>query len=134
MLFRSGALLALAHGCHCGDASQRSVDTVHAGIDWLLALQNRGGGWPTFCRGWERLPFDQSAPDLTAHVLRALLVWRETYDPARLEKALNEGFLYLRKTQTATGAWLPLWFGSQRTVDGGNPVFGTARVDRKSVV
>jgi len=47
------------------------------GIQWLLALQNRDGGFPTFCRGWGKLPFDRSAVDLTAHALRALLVWSE---------------------------------------------------------
>ena len=38
-------------------------------FEWLLAawLQNDDGGWPTFCRGWGRLPFDRSGTDLTAH-------------------------------------------------------------------
>src|SRR4030095_5004284 len=44
-------------------------------IKWLIELQNRDGGWPTFCRGWGRLPFDRSGPDLTAHALRAITVW-----------------------------------------------------------
>jgi len=38
-----------------------------AGLRWLVDLQNRDGGIPTFCRGWGRLPFDQSCADLTAH-------------------------------------------------------------------
>jgi squalene-hopene/tetraprenyl-beta-curcumene cyclase len=42
------------------------------GVGWLLDLQNGDGGWPTFCRGWGTLPFDRSAPDLTAHAIRAL--------------------------------------------------------------
>ena len=33
-------------------------------IEWLLNLQNRDGGWPTFCRGWGTLPFDRSGSDL----------------------------------------------------------------------
>jgi hypothetical protein len=40
-------------------------------VRWLLDLQNGDGGIPTFCRGWGALPFDRSAPDLTAHALRA---------------------------------------------------------------
>ena len=32
------------------------------GVCWLLNLQNRDGGWPTFCRGWGVLPFDRSDP------------------------------------------------------------------------
>lgn len=46
-----------------------------AGLQWLLALQNRDGGWPTFCRGWGKLPFDRSTVDLTAHAIRAIGRW-----------------------------------------------------------
>jgi squalene-hopene/tetraprenyl-beta-curcumene cyclase len=45
------------------------------GIEWLLNLQNRDGGFPTFCRGWGTLPFDRSSADITAHSLRALSRW-----------------------------------------------------------
>lgn len=127
----AGVLLALARGDDAGAATTTvPIETVRAGVDWLLGLQNRGGGWPTFCRGWESLPFDQSAADLTAHVLRALLIWQKKYNPPRLGKAVEAGFSYLREAQTEAGAWVPLWFGSQRTADGKNPVFGTARVLR----
>ena len=60
----SGAILALRRW--------DSDDGIAAGVRWLLELQNADGGWPTFCRGWGKLPFDQSAPDLTAHALRAI--------------------------------------------------------------
>src|SRR5207248_2686598 len=39
--------------------------------NWMLGLQNRNGGFPTFCRGWGKLPFDRSGTDLTAHAIRA---------------------------------------------------------------
>ena len=63
------------------------------GLRWLLDLRNRDGGMPTFCRGWGALPFDCSAPDLTAHALSAWQTWlpkwmnhfRATYC-ARFEK------------------------------------------------
>jgi len=45
------------------------------GIEWLLNLQNRDGGFPTFCRGWGTLPFDRSSADITAHCLRSLSRW-----------------------------------------------------------
>ncbi|MFT5324531.1 MAG: squalene-hopene/tetraprenyl-beta-curcumene cyclase [Planctomycetaceae bacterium] len=45
------------------------------GIQWLLKLQNRDGGFPTFCRGWGTLPFDRSSADITAHCLRSLSRW-----------------------------------------------------------
>jgi squalene-hopene/tetraprenyl-beta-curcumene cyclase len=44
-------------------------------VCWLLDLQNRDGGFPTFCRGWGTLPFDRSSPDITAHCLRAIAGW-----------------------------------------------------------
>ncbi len=40
------------------------LQAARAGLIWLLALQNRDGGWPTFCRGWGVLPFDRSGADL----------------------------------------------------------------------
>src|SRR5207248_5744115 len=62
-----GAMLAL--GClHTGP---QPPEFAAAGLRWLLDLQNRDGGMPTFCRGWGRLPFDRSGSDLTAHALRA---------------------------------------------------------------
>jgi len=47
-------------------------EAAMAGAGWLLGLHNPDGGWPTFCQGWGRLPFDQSSPDITAHAVRAL--------------------------------------------------------------
>ncbi len=73
----SGALLALANFCQKADTATRRkiLPSALLGLDWLVHLQNRDGGWPTFCRGWGTLPFDQSAVDLTAHAIRALQVW-----------------------------------------------------------
>jgi squalene-hopene/tetraprenyl-beta-curcumene cyclase len=70
-----GALLALAawrdSPSFTTDQLPRLHQAVGMGLRWLLGLQNRDGGWPTFCRGWGKLPFDRSGSDLTAHVLRA---------------------------------------------------------------
>lgn len=117
----SGALLAL-HELNC-----REDPAVGKGIDWLLALQNSDGGWPTFCRGWGRLPFDRSAPELTAHAVRALFT---VGDPrgAKTGRAVTRGLEFLRASQADDGSWTPLWFGSQATPDQRNPVYGTARV------
>ncbi len=103
------------------------------GVQWLLGLQNRDGGIPTFCRGWGALPFDRSSADLTAHALRAWLAWRQELPgelAARLLRAIPRSLGFLRNTQRADGSWLPLWFGNQHAADEANPTHGTSRVLR----
>jgi len=68
-----GALLALAK-LKTGDDPEVAAAAA-AGCRWLLDLQNSDGGIPTFCRGWGKLPFDQSCPDLTAHAISAWSAW-----------------------------------------------------------
>ena len=124
----AGALLAL----HRLDASDPGVRAAaEAGIGWLLGLQNRDGGVPTFCRGWGKLPFDRSSPDLTAHAIRAWLTWR-TEMPAplrrKMEAAVKRAADFLQRNQRTDGAWVPLWFGHQEDPADENPLYGTARV------
>lgn len=159
-----GAILALLRLSGQADRSLPAREREHAAqrcdmqlgeplenaILWLLSLQNRDGGFPTFCRGWGTLPFDRSAPDISAHCLRALadwyrsslayVHWRRTRRPVgagpnvkdpvqqRVWTALQRGTKYLTKTQRPDGAWLPLWFGNQDGSNDENPVYGTARV------
>ena len=157
-----GAILALIRleslcqrDCNEHDHSDRQAvvalsESLDCAVDWLLDLQNSNGGWPTFCRGWGKLPFDRSAPDLTAHAIRALYAWRQRQqDPQvgvrnvaganpqsnlqirrnqRVAKGIEQGFAYLNKTQRTDGSWLPLWFGNQDARDDENPVYGTTRV------
>ncbi len=104
--------------------------SAYAGITWLLDLQNRDGGMPTFCKGWGKLPFDRSCPEITAHMLEALFVWRNDVDPVlkkRMESAMSKGLEYLRKSQKGNGSWMPLWFGNQNAKNHGNPTYGTSR-------
>jgi squalene-hopene/tetraprenyl-beta-curcumene cyclase len=156
----AGALLALLNlrgSASSMDGSARSADAVHVspppaddvegmpsaerialadGVRWLVNLQNRDRGWPTFCRGWGTLPFDRSAADISAHVLRALIGW--TRHPAaqtadgklrrRAGRAVDSGFEFLAKVQQADGSWLPLWFGNESAPEEQNPTYGTARV------
>jgi squalene-hopene/tetraprenyl-beta-curcumene cyclase len=117
-----GALLAL-HRLRDGDDPEVRAAAL-AGVRWLLDLQNSDGGIPTFCRGWGKLPFDQSCPDLTAHVLRAWNAW----DPQVAAAATARAFDYLVRVQKADGSWIPLWFGNQRAPEQSNPVYGTSRV------
>jgi len=126
-----GALLALK-ALLSGSSDFESSAAAEAGVVWLLDLQNRDGGIPTFCRGWGALPFDRSSPDLTAHALRAWRAWR-TEMPcgirSRIDQASENGLAYLLREQRADGSWRPLWFGNQhRRDDEENPTYGTANV------
>jgi squalene-hopene/tetraprenyl-beta-curcumene cyclase len=107
--------------------------------NWLLELQNRDGGWPTFCRGWGRLPFDRSGTDLTAHALRAFRElggprekpWNDVADgyfEQLYRKTIDRGLLFLATRQHPDGSWSPLWFGNQDNPEEDNPVYGTAKV------
>ena len=103
-------------------------------VQWVLALQNMDGGWPTFCKGWGTLPFDRSGCDLTAHALRSFPAFSGWGGPGAdtvglmIEAAIPSGFRYLSEQQRPDGSWLPLWFGNQHASDEINPVYGTARV------
>ena len=106
--------------------STKAVAAAEDGLAWLATLANRDGGLPTFCRGWGRLPFDTSCPDITAHFLRAAAAWPLAY--ARHHKTVRAAQRYLRRTQRGDGSWEPLWFGNQQHPTQANPTYGTAKV------
>jgi squalene-hopene/tetraprenyl-beta-curcumene cyclase len=123
-----GALLALLH-LGVVDAPTRHAGQM--GVRWLLGVQNRDGGIPTFCRGWGALPFDRSSPDLTAHTLRAWTAWLPQLDESLKRRTLRcvaRGIQFLATHQRADGSWLPLWFGNEHAPDDENPLYGTAKV------
>ena len=124
----AGALLALRKL----DAQDADViEAAKAGIHWLMNLQNTDGGMPTFCRGWNKLPFDRSAPDLTAHAIGAISAWLDDL-PGELRskcaRAIEKAMTYLERCQRADGAWIPLWFGNEFAPDKENATYGTGRV------
>lgn len=92
---------------------------------WMLAMQNRDGGWGAFDKNNDReflcyVPFadhnamiDPSTPDLSGRVLESLgRLGRRVGDPA-VDRAVD----YLRRTQEADGSWFGRW--------GVNYVYGT---------
>lgn len=123
----AGALLALRQ---LPPPDEQACAAATAGIRWLLALQNSDGGIPTFSKGWGRLPFDRSCPDISAHALQSLVAWQHDVPRAlqdRLPGAITRIVRYLARTQRDDGAWVPLWFGNQAAPREENPVYGTAR-------
>jgi squalene-hopene/tetraprenyl-beta-curcumene cyclase len=129
------------------DLSFEDRPALQDGLHWLLDLQNRDGGWPTFCRGWGKLPFDRSGADLTAHALRTLAAWKPQMEADQVyyaacrgqihfagfplvlyERDLAHGLHHLENQQRSDGSWLPLWFGNQHSPQDENPTYGTARV------
>jgi squalene-hopene/tetraprenyl-beta-curcumene cyclase len=131
------AMLALMNLRESAESlSSEEIASLLAAAVWLLDLQNRDGGWPTFCRGWGTLPFDRSSCDLTAHAMRALHLWllrvpeTDAALKSRCERSIRLGIRFLRNVQRADGTWLPLWFGHQFNEDDENPLYGTSRVVR----
>lgn len=99
-------------------ASQRA-------LDWVLAMQNRDGGWGAFDRDNDHeflchVPFadhnamiDPSTPDLTGRVLEMLGQLGRRLGDAAVDRAVS----YMRRTQEADGSWFGRW--------GVNYIYGT---------
>ncbi len=102
------------------------------GVRWLLGVQNRDGGVPTFCRGWGTLPFDRSTPEITAHALRAWSAWYRTSMASCSQTCAGASMPRPRLPRgdrsARTAAWIPLWFGNEQAPGEDNPAYGTARV------
>ncbi len=125
----SGALVALYHL-----TQGKSSHEVENGLRWLMQLQNNDGGMPTFCKGWGKLPFDRSTPDITAHAILAMGLWLPCLEgklKTDVQKSLDKMLAWMEDTiendnvNEASG-WVPLWFGDQDATDEKAPVYGTA--------
>jgi squalene-hopene/tetraprenyl-beta-curcumene cyclase len=103
-------------------------EAAERGVRWLLAMQNRDGGWAAFDRNINRqlltkVPFadhnamlDPSCPDITARVLESLGHFGFYVGHPRVDKALR----FLERTQESDGGWIGRW--------GVNYIYGTWQV------
>ncbi|HVU90146.1 MAG TPA: terpene cyclase/mutase family protein [Pirellulales bacterium] len=113
------------------DASPTLEETTAAierGSQWVVAMQNRDGGWGAFDRDNDReflcyVPFadhnamiDPSTPDLSARVLESLGQLGHRVGQPAVDRAVA----YLRRTQESDGAWFGRW--------GVNYIYGTWQV------
>jgi squalene-hopene/tetraprenyl-beta-curcumene cyclase len=106
----------------------RTTESLQRAERWMLAMQNRDGGWGAFDRDNDMellcyVPFadhnamiDPSTPDLTGRVLECL----GTLGRRIGDKAVDRAVAYLRKTQEADGSWFGRW--------GVNYIYGTWQV------
>ncbi len=109
--------------------SDKSAEAIARGEAWMLAMQNRDGGWGAFDRDNNReflcrIPFadhnamiDPSSPDITARVLESLAALGRT---AADLPAIRRGLDYIYRTQEPDGSWFGRW--------GVNYIYGTWQV------
>lgn len=121
-------LMALADVTHPDRVRMRAATT--RAVEWLVAMQNRDGGWGAFDRDNDlhlltQVPFadhnamiDPSSADVTARVLECLARYGRTAD----DPVVKRGVDYLRGEQTPQGAWYGRW--------GVNYIYGTSGVLR----
>jgi squalene-hopene/tetraprenyl-beta-curcumene cyclase len=110
--------------------AKRMEAATRRGIQWLLSMQNRDGGWGAFDRDNDRrflcnIPFadhnamiDPSTADVTARVLECLGRFGWPTEHPAVQKAVK----FLLKDQCGDGSWFGRW--------GVNYVYGTSGVLR----
>ncbi len=121
-------LLALNH-IETKDARFQS-EAVQRGIDWVLAMQCKNGGWASFDKDNDRMVFqyvpfadhnamlDPATVDITGRVLECLAAHNFTLKDKPVKRAID----FIRKEQEADGSWFGRW--------GVNYVYGTMCVLR----
>ncbi len=122
----SMVLIALARS---GQALRSAcAGPIHRAINWLVAMQNRDGGWAAFDRNVNnevltRVPFadhnamlDPSCPDITARVLEALSHYGFRVGQPLVDAAVK----FILSRQEENGSWFGRW--------GVNYIYGTWQV------
>jgi squalene-hopene/tetraprenyl-beta-curcumene cyclase len=126
-------MMAMQEASQRDDVKQRLpagavAAATERGRRWVLAMQNKDGGWGAFDRDNDadwlcHVPFadhnamiDPSNPDITARVLEALAGTGMEADDPTICKAIR----YIRSTQETDGSWFGRW--------GVNYIYGTWQV------
>ena len=116
---------------HTSQLLSRSTKAIALAERWMLAFQNRDGGWGAFDRDNDAeflcyVPFadhnamiDPSTPDLTARVLESLGRLGRRVGDLAVDRAVK----YLRSSQEADGSWFGRWgvnyiYGSWQVLTG----------------
>ena len=126
--------LTVRDGQVVGNADHQSAladsasKVANRALNWMLAMQNRDGGWGAFDRDNDaeflcHVPFadhnamiDPSTPDLAARVLEAIGNLKVEHCRPAIERCVG----YLRKSQEPDGSWFGRW--------GVNYIYGTWQV------
>src|SRR5438477_569808 len=110
--------------------AKRMEGAIRRGIQWLLSMQNRDGGWGAFDRDNDHkflcnIPFadhnamiDPSTADVTARVVECLGRSGWPADHPAIQRAVK----FLLKDQSSDGSWFGRW--------GVNYIYGTSGVLR----
>jgi len=110
--------------------AKRMEGAIRRGIQWLLSMQNRDGGWGAFDRDNDHkflcnIPFadhnamiDPSTADVTARVVECLGRFGWPADHPAIQRAVK----FLLKDQSGDGSWFGRW--------GVNYIYGTSGVLR----
>jgi squalene-hopene/tetraprenyl-beta-curcumene cyclase len=104
------------------------LPSVRRALNWLMAMQNKDGGWAAFDRDINhdiltKVPFadhnamlDPSCPDITARVLEALGQYGIKVGHPQVDRAIA----FVEQTQNRKGCWIGRW--------GVNYIYGTWQV------
>ena len=107
---------------------RRKAEAIGRGVNWLLSMQSKGGGWGAFDKDNDKSyiaksPFsdfgealDPPSADVTAHVVEMMGRLGYTKD----HPAVRHAYRYLRAEQEPDGPWFGRW--------GVNYIYGTGAV------
>ena len=124
----SEVIMALNGACLDPDDEDRKGQAIQRGVQWLLGMQCKNGGWAAFDKNNDKgyiakIPFsdfgetlDPPSVDVAAHVVEMLgkLGYGKDFTP------LKRAYSYIRSEQELDGPWFGRW--------GVNYIYGTGAV------